>query len=419
MVTRQRALALLGLAAVLQGRTAGGADALFDPTNTQIEGSRFLEASRVTLAYESAYKTEAPEDVVKSRLLGGFEYSEHFLDHYFAQVDVRSSAFLHNDHRRGVERTDTRITEAYLQASFGRVAVTAGIQTLPWGESILAPITDEISPRDNRELFNFNLDELRLGQPMFSVDRFTDRGRLSAFVVPEPEFDRNPERGSAYFFTPFGFAERLEGDARGEYGVSYRRSFESADITFMAASLIDNNYALRLDTPELATRVRQRFTLTGVAFNRAMGPFILRGELAVKSPKAFNDAALQIVRRDEVDTYLALEYAARPSLSISVQGTHQYIDGWTPEIASAPQDRRSYLLSLTKLFLHDNLTIDVMSFFNGPYDSRVTLVLGSFKWNDHLTIGFNAVYPDTDDARSPAFDVRDQKQIGFKVQYQF
>jgi hypothetical protein len=131
---------------------------------------------------------------------------------------------------------------------------------LPWGESILAPITDEVSPRDNSELFNFNLDELRLGQPMVVVDEFSV-GALTAFYVPSL-FQRDTETRVAYFFNPFPVQGQIEGDDGGEVG-PLRKSFASSDITFMAASLIDNDYALRMDTPGVLTRVKERFTLAG------------------------------------------------------------------------------------------------------------------------------------------------------------
>ena len=38
------------------------------------------------------------------------------------------------------------VTQAYLQSSFGKTSFRAGIQTLPWGESMLAPITDSFRP---------------------------------------------------------------------------------------------------------------------------------------------------------------------------------------------------------------------------------------------------------------------------------
>ena len=74
--------------------------------------------------------------------------------------------------------------------------------TVPWGESILAPITDEVSPRDNRELFNFNLEELRIGQPMLVIDQFSDWGSVSMFFNPRASFNKNPGAWHGLFVRP-------------------------------------------------------------------------------------------------------------------------------------------------------------------------------------------------------------------------
>jgi hypothetical protein len=387
---------------------------------------------RVTLAQELSYKVARPEHAMKNRLSGQMEYSRYFLEHFSLQLNAKEIVFMYGDHRHEAEGHDTAISQAYLQASFAETSIKAGIQTLPWGESILAPITDEVSPRDNREMFNFNLEELRIGQPMITLDQFVGSQRWTFFVVTDHYYNRNPVKGTAYYFDPFTYRSVTEGDNHNfEAGVSWKKSFASSDITFMAANLIANDYAVYIDTLTLlraiqtgdqnppVTRVREPYFLAGMSFSHAFNKFVIRGESALKSPKAYNQAALQIVKRDEIDSYVALEYARSSSLTLSLEAVNQHVVGWDSSILSAPRNSEEFLLNVTKLALHDDLSINFMGIYGTPNAALLGILTATLKVNDSVTLGLNVVYPHTRDRRSALWNVRDQKQVGVKFTYQF
>jgi hypothetical protein len=374
---------------------------------------------RVTLAQEAAYKAEQPDRLIKNRTSVRLEYSQYFLDHFVVQFSGKTTAFLKKDHRHDAERTDTTVSQAYVQTSAGQTSVRAGIQALAWGESLLAPITDVVSPRDNRELFNFNLEELRIGQPMLAVDQYSSFGRWSMFWIPKPAFNKNPKPGTAYSFDPFRYRARIEGDDGAEYGASWKKNSENADITLMAASLVDNDYGLAMNADGTVTRVKERYALAGLSFTYALKSFVLRGEAALKSQKAFNDAALRIVKKRAFDSYLGLDYRYSATLTVGVELVDQHIAGWTDAIQGYARDNRSLLLNVSKTMMNDDLTVNLLHFQNRPYRASVTVLESTYKWNDHVTLGFNASVPDTNDRRSALWNVRDQKQVGFKIQYQF
>ncbi|WP_157201809.1 DUF1302 family protein [Massilia sp. Root335] len=374
---------------------------------------------RVTLAQEAAYKAEQPDRLIKNRTSVRLEYSQYFLDHFVVQFSGKTTAFLKKDHRHDAERTDTTVSQAYVQTSAGQTSVRAGIQALAWGESLLAPITDVVSPRDNRELFNFNLEELRIGQPMLAVDQYSSFGRWSMFWIPKPAFNKNPKPGTAYSFDPFRYRARIEGDDGGEYGASWKKNSENADVTLMAASLVDNDYGLAMNADGTVTRVKERYALAGLSFTYALKSFVLRGEAALKSSKAFNDAALRIVKKRAFDSYLGLDYRYSATLTVGVELVDQHIAGWTDAIQGYARDNRSLLLNVSKTMMNDDLTVNLLHFQNRPYRASVTVLESTYKWNDHVTLGFNASVPDTNDRRSALWNVRDQKQVGFRIQYQF
>lgn len=374
---------------------------------------------RFSVAYEYGYKVQRPERTIKNRASLRLEYSRTLSDSFSVQFDAKANVFLGNDQRRAADNRDVMVTQAYLQSSFGNISLRVGIQTLPWGESMLAPITDEISPRDNRELFNFNLEELRVGQPMLVADRYSDDIRWSGFVVPQASFNKLPEDGTLYDFDPLSYRRGSVGEGGPEYGVSWKKNYDRADITLMAASLVDNDYARRLDGDGLATRVRERFTLTGISFSRAMGNFVLRGEAAVKFGKPFNDQALQIVLKRTIETYVGLDYRPTPTMSMSAEVLNQQVFDWETDILGVPKNRQTGMLSLRKNLMNDDLSITLQAFGFWPNASTLSMLLASWKVNDNLALSMNVAVPSTNSRQGSLWTVRDQKQALFKIQWQF
>lgn len=383
------------------------------------EGGAEASPLRVTLAQELSGKVEAPRELVKNRSTLQIEYARYLLDNFFIQFNGKAIAFLGSDHRHREEGRDATVSQAYLQTSFGQTSIKAGVQALPWGESMLAAVTDEVSPRDNRELFNFNLEELRIGQAMVVVDQFSELGRVSAFYTPQARFNKNPERGSAYFFDPLIYRPGAGDGERSEYGVSWKKNFEGADVTLMSASLLENDYALHLGAGGLVTRMPHRFRMVGAVANYALRDVVLRGEAAWKEKRPFYTGTMALVEKNELDAYVAVDYRHSPTLTFSVEAVNQHIAGWDSSLAGVPRNRQSLLLSATKTLMNDDLSINVMNFYNRPYTSNLTMMVSTLKWDDHLTFGLNLVVPHTSEPKSGLWNVRDQKQIALKVQYQF
>lgn len=373
---------------------------------------------RVTLAHELAYKAETPRDLIKNRSSAQVEYAGYHGD-FFVEFNGKATAFLGSDHRHEGRGHDAMVSKALVQTSFGQTSVRAGVQPLPWGESILAPVTDEVSPRDNRELFNFNLEELRIGQAMLVVDQFTELGTISGFYIPRARYNKNPEAGSAYFFDPLAYRDEKREDERSEYGVSWKKNFDSADLTVMAAELIENEYALERGADGLVTRRPQRFRMAGAVGTYAFGDIVVRAEAAWKSGRPFYDGAMNLIEKNTVDTYLGIEYSYSSTLTMSAEVVNQHISGWDERLAGTPRNRQSLLLSATKTLMNEDLSINLLNFYNRPHTGNLTMLMSTFKWDDQLSFGLNLIVPHTNEPKSALWNVRDQKQISLKVQYQF
>ncbi len=407
-------------------------DVKTSPEETSLWTS-IITPARFTVKHELSYKTESPEEVVNNRSSFRLEYAKSFGDYFFLQLDTKMNAFWGNDHRAEAEDKDNLLEpntkEAFLQVSFGNTSIKAGIQVIIWGESDGGAITDVISPRDDSELFFISLEESRIGQAMVVLDQFTSFGDFSLFLIPDPEYDNNPEENTAYYYDSFAgqaiIRDETSDDDHYEYGMRWKKTFGKSDIALMVANLIENDYAYHFDgfsgAKMVFSKISQRFTMVGMTFNYARGNFLYKGEMGKKTPQTFYDAAFDIVEKDVFDTALGLEYSpGGSSYTLSVEIVNNHVLDWEEKIkGSTPENTNSIVFTWSKTFLNEDLSVDWMSSYSQPYISYLHSLQTSYTWSDNVKFEFNAFYPDIKDEDNDLWVYRHQKQLAFKVQYQF
>jgi hypothetical protein len=388
---------------------------------------------RFTVAHEASLRAPELRDLVNNRSWFRVEYSRLFSDSWFVQFDSKLNAYWRADHRAKAEDRgvllETSTPEAFVQysAAGGSTSIKLGVQRLIWGESEAGAITDEVSPRNFSELFFIPLEESRLGQFMLNVDHFSSSGDWSFFLIPRPRFNKQPDPGTAYFVDPFdGQADIRDGrDPRlVEAGMRWKKTFGSSDISLMGASLIDNDRVLRQDGVSGTGRLQiarfpQRFSLAGATFNHARGKFLVKGEVAFKSPQPFNDAALQVVEKDVVDASLGVTYSLGESDTVGLEFVNSHVRGWEDRIAGVPRNSSSVVLNTHFQFLNDTLSVDWLTILGRPHTSYQSSLRTSYKWSDNTTLSLDAHLIDVPDGSSPLFRYRRQDQVFFRIQYQF
>lgn len=397
------------------------------------ESDTATKALRFTASHEASLGGAA-RGIVNNRSWFRVEYSKFFLDSFFVQVDSKLNAYWAKDHRALAKDkrvlAETNTPEAFLQysAAGGRTSVKAGVQRLIWGESEAGAITDEVSPRNLSELFFVPLEESRIGQFMVNLDHFSKLGDWSFFFVPRPKFNKYPKVGTAYHIDPFNGLADLHDDPaskkHGEYGMRWKRTFGQSDVSLMAASLIDNDYVLRADAVSATgrqsiSRLKKRFTLTGATFNHAAGKFLFKGEIGLKSPKWFNDSALQIVSKDVIDSSLGVTYSLGQSNTLGVELVNSHVRKWGEHIASIQKNTRSLVLNTNFFFLNDTLSVNWLTLYSQPFSAYQSSIRASYKWRDDTTFSVDAHLLDVPDRRSPLHGYRDRDQIVFRLQHQF
>lgn len=372
--------------------------------------------------------------VVNNRSWFRLEYSKFFLESFFVRLDSKLNAFIGDDHR--AQAADKSVAfenitpEAFVQYSRpgANTAFRAGVQKLIWGESEGGAITDEVTPRNLSELFFIPLEESRIGQPMLNVDTFIPAGDFSAFYVPKAKFNKYPERDTAYYVDPLGGAADLrdatgEGDLH-EFGGRWKKTFGRSDVSLMAASLVDNDYAYRADgvsasgRPQVA-RFGQRFRMLGAAFNYVKGDVQLKGEVGYKSPRAFNDAAFGVIEKDVIDSAFGVTYSLGQSNTIGVELVNSHIADWERTIVGVPRNSASAVVNANLFFWNETLSMNWLTIYTRPYRSLTSSLRTSYKWDDATTVSVDLHAIDVPDDRSGLFRFRDRGQVFFRIQRQF
>ncbi|ELR72070.1 hypothetical protein C900_01935 [Fulvivirga imtechensis AK7] len=404
--------------------------------STSFWDSYIADPMRLEVKYEIAYKVAKPDRIMNNRTSFRVEYSKFLFNKVTLQVDARVFAFLKNDHRTRnttVWLNDSpseaeisfagRARDAYLQTSFNKTSIKVGYQTLSWGESEFATVTDEISPLDYREPLTLNIDELRLCQFMFTVDQYSSFGKWSTFFTPDPRFNQHPKKGTGYYYAPFGegINYHIEGSDRNlfEYGVRWKKTFGKSDIGVMAARLVNNEYTMRMDTVETITQRALPYFVSGITFNRAINNFLIKGEVAIKSPKAYNNASFQVVKKNALDASLGVDYSLTNTFKLSMEAVNYHVIDWDEDILGVPENNYMLLFVMGKQLMKNDLSISWVTMYNGPYTSFFNLLTTSYNLNDQATVYFDVLVPISDEVKSGFYRYRDQKQVGLRFQYQF
>lgn len=407
-----------------------------EPTDEDFGETVKRRPMRIGLSYE--YAMRYPDIVRKNRFGIRMDYSRLLFGNTSLIVDGKAFIFLPHDHR---DRQSTfwlnddslnmkfslgaRVRDAYLQSNFNNTSIKLGVQTLSWGESDFATITDEISPMDYREPLNLNVDELRIGQFMLTVNQYTSFGNLTGFFIPYPLFNQYPRKGTDFYFDPYeGVAsisyqmEEQEG-LPFEAGARWKKTFGKSDVSFMAASLINNDYALRRWGYNITYQSKLRYSMAGVTFNRAINNFLVRAEVAYKAPKAYSNKDQQIAKKNNLDASIGIDYSANSTLTMSFEAINYHIIDFDNTVINAGRDNYMMLFVLSKLFMHNELSVNLVSMYSGPDPAFFQLFSTTYNWSDRLSLSMDLILPFTKNQASSFYTLRKEKQACFKILYQF
>lgn len=403
-------------------------------TRNAYPGSDILQGARFTLKHEFSAQIKEPHELANNRSVFRVEYEKYFLENFYVHLDVMETGYWSNDHVAKAQGKDffseTTFRDTYLQFSKGKTSVKVGRKILIWGESDAGAITDVIAPRDLSELFFISLESSRLSQFMATVDHFTQVGDWSFFYIPHPSFNKYPRQGTAYYVDPFnGTANTttVNDYSHPEYGMRWKKTFGSSDVSLMAARLTDNDYAIHQigflsDGKLLIMNDAQRFSMFGATFNHATNGFIFTGEIAKKSPRAFlNSNTLETVKKDGIDTSLRVEYSLGNggNHTASLEAVNRHVVNWGDDILPVERNTNSLVLGWSNSFLNDNLSANWLSVYNQTNFSLQHSLFLTYKLDNHLSLEFNAFYLSVRDPNNSLYPYNGENKAIVRAIYQF
>lgn len=404
----------------------------FDYRPESRDKKSFWSPATFTLAHEVAANPDELSELVNNRSSARIEFSRDLFDNFYVRVDTKLTAFLNDDHRAEAAGDgvlyETFTRDGYLQFSKGDHSITAGRKIVVWGESELGAITDVVSPRNFSELFFTTLEKSRLGQTMLSYNWFSSVGTWNTFVVPDPRFNRYPEPGTAYDVDRFGGAAQVidRKDRHTEFGIRWKKTVSNNDIRFMAARLVDNDPVLRregmTDGGVRLAQDEQRFDMLGLVFNYSTGSTLLAGEVAGKSPLAFNTQNFDVVEKDVVDAALRAEQTLGNggNHSIGLEFGVRHVADWSEELVSiTPDNAYSAGLIWSNTFFNDNLSMNLVSVYERPYESLQHSLFVTYDVNDRVSVNLDMFYLAVSDERNELYPFRDNDNMVFRFLYQF
>ncbi len=392
--------------------------------------SSIFPPTRITLLHEFFLKVKQPTDMRCNRSSVRLEYSRALGEYFFILLDIKQKFFWKNDHQAQAKEkelyTDFSPREIFLQGSFADTSIKAGRQILIWGESEGGAITDVISPRDFKETFFVSLEESRIGQSMVLLDQFSPIGDFSLFFIPHAKFNAYPDKGSAYYTDTIGENVITEDDPKKsndhEFGCRWKKTFGQSDVAVMAARLVENDYIYHFSGKNksgeiLLSRGKEHFSMAGITFNYGSGSFLFKGEAGYKSPLHFNTEDFYVKNKDVLDTAIGFEYSPGDAYTLSVELVNRHIRDWQDGTIMVPENDSSIVFVWEKEFFNELLSVNWMSIANLTNNGFIHILKTSYDWDDHLTLKFEAYYPDINDKENFYWHHREEKQVALKIQY--
>ncbi len=379
-------------------------------------------------------------DLENNRLGLNFKYQNAFAPGWLLQSTGQARWYWKDDYEYQANNdnidTEYRINELYLQRSFGQQSIKFGRQTVVWGETVGNSVLDVINHTEFRDFTIIDIEDARLNQWMLVWDVYGKDSQWSSFVNLYPEFNPTAVPGSPFYAnTGYNVGDYKRGsDTLFEAGTQWRKSFESSDISFMAAYLYENQ--LRYDYPVQgygdAVAKKNDFVLIGFSANRAIGKLLLNLDLALslgvqpsESPfPGVNVAGSSLeTEKDQIGASLGFEYAISSDQSISLGVQANKVLNQSKDIA--PQQMMvnegifgSWLVRYSNALSNGNLLISSTLQGDLAADSLFVALGLDYSINDHWAVG-GLIISTTANQQTPMVMFDADVRVGATITYSF
>ncbi|MCI5223225.1 MAG: hypothetical protein D3924_11255, partial [Candidatus Electrothrix sp. AR4] len=311
---------------------------------------------------------------------GRDEYTQPVLDTYEDELELR---------------------EVYLQGQLtDKLDLKTGRQIVVWGKSDTLRVTDILNPLDMREPGITDIEDLRLPVSMTKLDYYFGDWELSGIAIHEIRFNKLPAYGHDFYpaDSPPPQEEKPENSLEHtEWALSLSGIFNGWDFDLYYARMFN-------DTPHLVvqnnvgskngatspTLQHERLHMFGIAYNKAMGNWLLKTEAAFFDGLEYANSPDEEYTR--CDALIGLEYTGFRETILSLEFADRHIISYDSMPENPPDGvlRDMYQLAFryNRDFLNDTLTLSLLAMIYGPssadgaferlaleYDLRDTVML--------------------------------------------
>lgn len=330
---------------------------------------------------------------------------------------------------------ESELREVYLQGSpASALDIKIGRQIVVWGKSDNIRITDVLNPIDNREPGLVDIEDVRLPLTMSRLDFYFGDWGLSTIAIHEIRFNKDPAFGSDFFISDTPLPPEVvpeDGGANTEYAVSLNGIFSGFDLAFYWARIFDDDPRLfsTLGSNDLTTCVapgacllrHDRITMTGAAFNIALGGWLLKAEAAHFDGLRFFNLPDQEFAR--LDVLLGFEYVPIPDSTISLEAADRMILDYRDELElppdNTPRNVNQWVFSYRADLLRQQLHVILVAIFFGTQadEGSVRRYSATYDLFEAFSIGGGVV---TYHPGNPILDAaRDNDRVFFDAKYSF
>ena len=319
----------------------------------------------VELRQETAFRVASPRNFSKIRQFVKAETKFTFNEHLKMKIGGRAwydAVYdLTDQYPQDVDdnmRKEITIRDAYLDISAPKVNIRIGNQQIVWGEALGQFFADVVTPKDLREFFLPNFEDVRI--PIWAIDlqyNFLPGWTLEGVLSPDMSVDKLALPGSDFAFfippPPPGVNQVLLPDdrpptnfKRWNGGVRFSYLVKGWDLAWFYYTSPDHPPTLfKTLSVDPTTKVptvtlnpeHHRVHHLAATFSKSVGDSaVLRGEFVYTIGRYFNAENITlnqgVVRRDNFRYVLGLDYTFA-KIDMNAEFQQQVIEGSTFNVA--------------------------------------------------------------------------------------
>jgi hypothetical protein len=274
-----------------------------------------------------------------------------------------------------------------------------GRQVVTWGKSDSIRVVDVINPTDNRTPGMVDFEDVKLPVGMIKLDWYVGDWQIGLIDIYEQRFSKLPEYGSGYISMDLPDFTLPDYDQQLAFNIDGR--FNGWDIGFYGTDKFNDQFYLDVEfaNMSLSRAIKyDRFQMLGTAFNIALGPLLLKSEVAYRFGVQYSDVIDTSETIPEITSFGEKEVLhamvgfdlSIPDGTIAIEVSDSRIMDYDSAMGGDPfnikEDTVVYTARYTQSFLNELLTLNGLLFRQGKEleDGGFARVWINYKASDNL-----------------------------------